>query len=49
MNVDLMCRFRSPAEQKKTIEKLKKGEVDIIIGTHRILSRMCSLRIWDFW
>lgn len=39
VNVDLMCRFRSPAEQKKTIEKLKKGEVDIIIGTHRILSK----------
>ena len=34
-----MCRFRSAAEQKKTIEKLKKGEVDIIIGTHRILSK----------
>ena len=32
-------RFRSAAEQKKTIEKLKKGEVDIIIGTHRILSK----------
>jgi transcription-repair coupling factor (superfamily II helicase) len=39
VNVDLMCRFRSPAEQKKTMEKLKKGEVDIIIGTHRILSK----------
>jgi transcription-repair coupling factor (superfamily II helicase) len=39
VNVDLMCRFRSPVEQKKTIEKLKKGEVDIIIGTHRILSK----------
>ncbi len=39
VNVDLMCRFRSAAEQKKTIEKLKKGEVDIIIGTHRILSK----------
>ena len=37
--LDLMCRFRSAAEQKKTIEKLKKGEVDIIIGTHRILSK----------
>ena len=31
--------FQKPAEQKKTIEKLKKGEVDIIIGTHRILSK----------
>ena len=39
VNVDLLCRFRSAAEQKKTIEKLKKGQVDIIIGTHRLLSK----------
>ena len=39
VNVDLLCRFRSSAEQKKTIEKLKKGQVDIIIGTHRLLSK----------
>ena len=36
--VDLMCRFRSPAQQKKTIEDTKRGLVDIIIGTHRVLS-----------
>ena len=34
----MLCRFRSPKEQKKTIEDLKKGMVDIIIGTHRVLS-----------
>ena len=39
INVDLLCRFRSAAEQKRTIEKLKKGQVDIIIGTHRLLSK----------
>ena len=39
VNIDLLCRFRSSAEQKKTIEKLKKGQVDIIIGTHRLLSK----------
>ena len=33
-----MCRFRTPAQQKKTIEDAKKGLVDIIIGTHRVLS-----------
>ena len=38
VRVDLLCRFRSPKEQKKTIEDLKKGMVDIIIGTHRVLS-----------
>ena len=38
INVDLLCRFRTGAEQKKTIEKLRKGQVDIVIGTHRVLS-----------
>ena len=39
VRVDLLCRFRTPAQQKKTIEDLKKGQVDIIIGTHRVLSK----------
>ena len=39
VNVDLLCRFRSATEQKKTLENLKKGQVDIIIGTHRLLSK----------
>ena len=39
INIDLLCRFRSTAEQKKTLEKLKRGQVDIIIGTHRLLSK----------
>ncbi len=38
VRVDLLCRFRTPGEQKKTIEDLKKGQVDIVIGTHRLLS-----------
>ncbi len=38
VRVDLMSRFRTPAEQKKTIEDLQKGFVDIVIGTHRVLS-----------
>ena len=33
VRVDLMCRFRTAAQQKKTIEDTKKGLVDIIIGT----------------
>ncbi|MGI6722473.1 MAG: transcription-repair coupling factor [Anaerovoracaceae bacterium] len=36
--IDVVSRFRTPAEQKKTIEGLKKGTVDIVIGTHRLLS-----------
>ncbi len=38
VRVDLLCRFRSAAQQKKTIEDTKRGLVDIIIGTHRVLS-----------
>lgn len=38
VRVDLMCRFRTSAQQKKTIEDTKRGLVDIVIGTHRILS-----------
>ena len=39
VRVDLMSRFRTQAQQKKTVEDLKKGLVDIVIGTHRVLSK----------
>lgn len=39
ISVELLCRFRSSAEQKKTVERMKKGLVDIVIGTHRLLSQ----------
>ena len=39
VRVDLLCRFRTASQQKKTIEDLKKGLVDILIGTHRVLSK----------
>ena len=39
VRVDLMCRFRTPSEQKRTLGDLKKGFVDIVIGTHRVLSK----------
>ena len=38
IRIDMMSRFRTAAEQKKTLEDLKKGYVDIVIGTHRLLS-----------
>ncbi len=38
VRVDLMCRFRTAAQQKKTVEDTKRGLVDIVIGTHRVLS-----------
>ncbi len=39
VRIDLMCRFRTPGQQKKTLEDLRKGLVDILIGTHRVLSK----------
>ena len=39
MRVDLMSRFRTSKQIKETIEKLKSGEVDVVIGTHRLLSK----------
>ena len=38
VRVDLMCRFRTPAQQRDTIQNLKRGLVDIVVGTHRVLS-----------
>ena len=38
VRIDLLSRFRTAGEQKKTLEDLKKGLVDIVIGTHRLLS-----------
>lgn len=39
VRIDLLCRFKTAAQQRKTIEDLKKGFVDIVIGTHRVLSK----------
>ncbi|HEV5909262.1 TPA: transcription-repair coupling factor [Streptococcus pneumoniae] len=39
VNVDVLSRFRSKKEQNETLEKLKNGQVDILIGTHRVLSK----------
>ena len=39
VTVKLMSRFRTPAQQKQAIAGLKSGHVDIVIGTHRILSK----------
>lgn len=39
IRVDLMSRFKTQTEMKKTVEDLKKGFVDIVVGTHRVLSK----------
>ena len=38
VNIALMSRFRTSSEIKKTVKDLEKGMVDIVIGTHRVLS-----------
>ena len=39
VRVELLSRFRTPAQQKAALEGLRKGLVDIVIGTHRVLSK----------
>ena len=39
VRTDLVSRFRTKAEQKQTLEDLAAGKVDIIVGTHRLLSK----------
>jgi len=44
IGIDLLSRYRGPKEQKKVIAQLKDGKVDIIIGTHRLLSKDVSFK-----
>ncbi len=39
INVDVLSRFRGPAEQKETLKQLEHGKLDLIIGTHRLLQK----------
>ncbi len=39
VNLDVLSRFRTPTEQKKTLEKLKNGLVDVVVGTHKLLQK----------
>jgi transcription-repair coupling factor (superfamily II helicase) len=44
VEVEALSRFRTKAEQKKIIEKLEAGKIDILIGTHRIVSKDVKFR-----
>ncbi len=44
VKVDLLSRFRSKAEQQKTLEDLAAGKIDIVIGTHRLLQKDIQFR-----
>ena len=39
ISVETMSRFRTPAEQRKTLEGLRDGSVDVVVGTHRLISK----------
>ncbi|MBD3393990.1 MAG: transcription-repair coupling factor [Chitinivibrionales bacterium] len=43
-NVGMLSRFLSPTEQRDVVQKLKTGAVDIVIGTHRLLSKDVAFR-----
>ncbi|MDD5027445.1 MAG: transcription-repair coupling factor [Candidatus Omnitrophica bacterium] len=44
VNIQLLCRFKTQVEQKKIVEGLKQGSVDLVIGTHRMLSDDVSFK-----
>jgi transcription-repair coupling factor (superfamily II helicase) len=39
LKIDMLSRFRTPKQQKETLAKIEDGQVDIVIGTHRLLSK----------
>ncbi len=39
VRIEMLSRFRTPAEQKKSLAEIEAGKVDVVVGTHRILSK----------
>jgi transcription-repair coupling factor (superfamily II helicase) len=44
VRIDALSRFRSPAEQRDILQRLREGQTDIIVGTHRLLSKDAEFR-----
>ena len=44
VNIEVLSRFRSPAEQKRAIQNLRSGGVDLIIGTHKLLQKTIEFK-----
>ncbi len=44
VKIEMLSRFRLPAEQKETVQRIKTGDVDIVVGTHRVLQKDVSFR-----
>ena len=49
VKVDMVSRFRSKAEQAAILEQLAAGQVDILVGTHRLLSKDVNSAISVCW
>ena len=44
VNIDILSRFRTPTQQKKTLQNLQAGAVDIVIGTHKLLQKSVEFK-----
>ncbi len=44
VNVDMLSRFKTPKEQEQTIRRLERGDVDVVIGTHKLLGKDIRFR-----
>ena len=44
INIDVLSRFRTPNQQKKTLQNLRAGQVDLIIGTHKLLQKSVEFK-----
>ena len=44
VNIDMLSRFRTPTQQKKTLQNLRAGQVDLIIGTHKLLQKTVEFK-----
>jgi len=44
VNIDVLSRFRTPTQQKRTLENLRAGQVDLIIGTHKLLQKSIQFK-----
>jgi len=44
VNIDVLSRFRSATEQKRTVQNLRSGSVDLIIGTHKLLQKTVQFK-----
>ncbi len=44
MNIEMMSRFKTESEQKEIVDKLRKGKIDFVVGTHRLLSNDIRFR-----